>query len=103
MSHPTKDHNQSPFWHDVLVDVTTSRELMRRQDYVGALDIAKNAKERIEKDGLWPKELERPEFHACCAIVNLIAELEKLVQSSDVSSGIKEVLKNGTSHRSFRN
>src|SRR5690349_7126733 len=87
------------FWYRVLEDIRVSRELMSVKDYAGALDIAKNAKERIESEGMWPKELSRPELQACFAIVGLIGELEKLAHAATPLSDHRKGLRCDTSHK----
>jgi hypothetical protein len=81
------------FWHTVLSDLQTSRELMRHKDYAGALDLAKNAKERIEHAGKWPKELGSIELQACFTLVALIGELESLADSATPIKDMRSRLK----------
>jgi hypothetical protein len=85
------------FWHQVLIDMNTSRELMRVRDYAGALDIASNAKERIEREGQWPTELGRPELQACFALAALIIELQKLAAAASPINDLSRNLRNEAS------
>jgi hypothetical protein len=86
-----------PFWHTVLSDLETSRALMRVKDYAGALDLAKNAKERIEHAGRWPINLGSIELQACLTLVSLIGELEQLAQAATPIKDMRKNLNNETS------